>query len=325
MKRMMQLTATVWFSAIVVALPSVSAQGPATETKQPADGLTGPPFVSAKSWAIADGKTGKLLWGHNEEVPRKSASTTKMMTAWIVLEMARENPDILKETVTYSKLADDTTGSTSGIRAGESLSVGECLYGLMLPSGNDAGNALAEHFNDRFDPTESGTVPETVLEHGRTVKFATRANFIAEMNRRAGALGMSRTTYRIPYGDGGSDDDRTTTARDLLKLAWTAMQNPMFRKYVSTHAHTTNVKTSDGSLREVSWTNTNQLLPIEGFDGIKTGTNSGAGACLVSSGRRGGDHLLMVVLGSTSREGRYVDSKNLYRWAWLERGHQPEK
>ena len=134
---------------------------------------------------------------------------------------------------------------------------------------------------------------------------------------------MSSTVYRLPYGDGGTREDRTTTARDLLKLAWTAMRNPLFCKYVATYQHATTVQTADGKPRSVSWTNTNQLLQTEGFHGIKTGTNAGAGACLVTRGRRGSDQLLVVVLGSTSRDGRYVDSQNLYRWAWLQRGHRP--
>ena len=298
--------------------------------KEPADDLTGPPFVSAKSWAIADGKTGELLCGSNEDLPCKAASTTKIMCAWVVLQLANEDPKVLEETITFSKLADETAGSTSGIRAGESLSVGECLYGLLLPSGNDAGNALAEHFSSRFAPAECtgppaeppAEPPAIITEKGKKVDYTTRSNFIAEMNRRAKALGMTKTVYRLPYGDGGTSEDRTTTARDLLRLAWTAMQNPQFRKYVATEKHETSVRTPDGKSRTVSWTNTNQLLQIEGFDGIKTGTNKGAGACLVCSGRRGNDHLLMVVLGSTSRSGRYVDSKNLFRWAWLERGHR---
>jgi len=78
-----------------------------------------------------------------------------------------------------------------------------------------------------------------------------------------------------------------------------------------------------GYRRNVVWKNTNRLLGISGFDGMKTGTTSAAGACLVSTGVRGDDRLLVVVLGSKSREARYVDSRNLYRWAWLQRGHRP--
>ena len=285
--------------------------------KEPADDLGGPPFVSAKAWAIADGKTGKLLWGDNENMPCKSASTTKIMCAWLVLGLAKDDPAVLEEKITFSKLADDTVGSTAGIKAGESLTVAECLYGLLLPSGNDAGNALAEHFNSRFEPATAAS-----SKRSEASETSTRSSFIAEMNRRAKSLGMGKTIYRSPYGDGGTANDRTTTPRDLLRLAWTAMQDDRFRKYVATQSHETTLKDAAGKTRQVTWTNTNQLLGIEGFDGVKTGTNEGAGACLVSSGHRGNDHLLVVVLGSTSPEGRYVDTKNLFRWAWLQRGHE---
>ena len=71
-----------------------------------------------------------------------------------------------------------------------------------------------------------------------------------------------------------------------------------------------------------TWNNTNKLLDIEGYDGIKTGTTSAAGSCLVASGRRGKDHLIVVVLGATSNDSRYIDTRNLFRWAWTQRGHK---
>ncbi|MEW6305466.1 MAG: serine hydrolase [Verrucomicrobiota bacterium] len=292
--------------AIFLCAASAGAQ-----EKLPPDNLDGPPFVTAHTWAIADGRTGKLLWGFNEDEPRKSASTTKMMCAYVVLQLAEKDPKVLDEIVTFSKLADSTPGSTADIKEGESLPVRDCLYGLLLPSGNDAGNAFAEHFNSRLAPPE-GTVAEALQ---------TRANFIAEMNRAAKRLGMTKTVYRSPYGDGGTENDRTTTARDLLRLAHAAMQNPAFRKYVGTRRYECQVKTPDGSARAAVWQNTNQLLGIEGYDGIKTGTTTQAGNCLVSSGHRGKDHLLVVVLGAESNNGRFVDSRNLYRWAWQKLGY----
>jgi D-alanyl-D-alanine carboxypeptidase (penicillin-binding protein 5/6) len=77
-----------------------------------------------------------------------------------------------------------------------------------------------------------------------------------------------------------------------------------------------------GYQRNVVWRNTNRLLGIEGYVGIKTGTTGAAGACLVSTGNRRDDRLLVVVLGSKSSDARYVDTRNLYRWAWQQRGHE---
>jgi D-alanyl-D-alanine carboxypeptidase (penicillin-binding protein 5/6) len=273
--------------------------------------------VSARAWAIADGGTGEVLWGLNEDEPRKTASTTKIMCAWVVIQLAAADASVLDEVVTFSRLADATGGSTAGVREGERVPVRELLYGLLLPSGNDAGNALAEHFNDRLQQPEDPELRDSPA-------LATRAGFVAEMNRHARRLGMARTTYRSPYADGGSASQFTSTARDLLRLAWHAMQDPLFRQYVGTRRHRCVLETPDGGERVVVWRNTNQLLPIEGYEGVKTGTTGQAGACLVSSGRRGKDHLLVAVLGSAASPCRYYDTRNLFRWAWLQRGHRPD-
>lgn len=310
-----------WSAVVGLVLGALILAGCATQRPAVAEGedLSAPPPVTAKAWAITDGRTGELLWGMNADEPRKAASTTKMMCAHVILELAARQPAVLDEVVTFSQLADDTSGSTADIQAGESLPVRDCLYGLLLPSGNDAGNALAEHFNDRFASPD---------ERLRTLgldnpALATRANFIAEMNRTAHRLGMTNAIYRSSFGDGGTPEDRTISARDLTRLAWHAMRNPLFRHYVSTERRECQVRTPEGGTRPAAWTNTNQLLPLNaGYDGIKTGTTTQAGACLVSSGRRGRDQLLVAVLGSESGYGRFVDTRNLYRWAWQQRGHR---
>jgi D-alanyl-D-alanine carboxypeptidase (penicillin-binding protein 5/6) len=285
--------------------------GPAVED------LAAPPEVTAKSWVVAEGRTGEVLWGHGIDEPRKSASTTKMMCAYVVLLMAEKNPAVLDERIVFSKLADATAGSTADIKAGESLPLRDCLRGLLLPSGNDAGNAIAEHFHSRLAPPD-----EAMLEFGLgNPVLATRVNFIAEMNRTARRIGLAQTKYRLPYGDGGTETDRTTTVRDLARLAWHAMQLPLFREVVATRRYECDVRTADGGTRRAAWENTNQLLGLElGYDGVKTGTTTLAGQCLVSSGRRHGDHLYVVVLGSASENSRFVDTRNLFRWAWAKRG-----
>ena len=118
----------------------------------PAASAADAPAVSAKGWAVLDGATGDLLWGDHADDPRKAASTTKIMCARVVLGLAAKDPAVLDEVVTITRLADDTPGSSAAVKAGESLPVGDLLYGLLLPSGNDAGNALAEHFHARLAP-----------------------------------------------------------------------------------------------------------------------------------------------------------------------------
>jgi len=300
--------------AVLLALTLAGSNGCATARKR-----LPPPAVTARAWAIADGKTGRLLGGFEADEPRKAASTTKMMCALVILQLAQREPGVLEEVVTFSPLADATPGSTSGVQAGESVPVRDCLYGLLLPSGNDAGNALAEHFNARFAPPD-----ERMLAAGLArTNLASRVNFIAEMNRTARRLGLTQTIYRLPYGDGGTSDDRTTTARDLTRLAWHGMRMPAFRRYVGTRRYECTVRRPDGRCRVVVWENTNQLLGTDGYDGIKTGTTTSAGCCLVASGHRGKAHLLSAVLGAKEGADRYTDTRALFEWAWEQRGIAP--
>jgi len=280
--------------------------------------LSGPPIVSAKAWGIADAKTGKLLFGHKQDVQLPMASTTKLMTAWLVARLAKQDPRVLDEEVTFSAFADSTGGSSATIRAGERLPVRELLYGLLLPSGNDAANAMAEHFGGRFQkPPKAMVWPTSTKPRAKPEPWFC---FVAEMNRAAGALGMKHTQYWNPHGL--DCKGHCTTAADLLILARRFMESPLLRGYVATRSHRAMLATGNGSRRRVTWRNTNRLLKIQGYGGLKTGTTSRAGACLVSSHTRKQDQLLMVVLGSMSSSGRYVDSRNLYRWAFRELGHQ---
>jgi D-alanyl-D-alanine carboxypeptidase (penicillin-binding protein 5/6) len=311
------LTLSLAFS--LCALAFTVSSGCATRPVAGVEDLSAPPPVAAKAWAIADGRTGRLLWGFNADEPRKSASTTKMMCAYVVLLLAEKDPGVLDEQVTFSRLADETTGSTADIKAGESLAVRDCLRGLLLPSGNDAGNALAEHFNARLAKPDAA-----MLRFGLdNTNLVTRAHFIAEMNRVARRLGLTNTKYRSSFGDGGTEADRTTTVRDLTQLAWHAMQNPRFREIVGTRRYDCEVRTPEGGTRTAIWENSNHLLGLDaGYDGVKTGTTTQAGTCLVSRGNRNGEQLILALLGSESDNGRYVDSRNLYRWAWQKRGQR---
>jgi D-alanyl-D-alanine carboxypeptidase (penicillin-binding protein 5/6) len=283
------------------AVPSPETVNGANRPKRPRESLDGPPLVTCKAWAIGDAKTGELLAGNREGDKLDIASTTKMMTAYVVCQLAQADPRVLEEIVTFSAAADKTIGSTADLREGEKVRVGELLYGLMLPSGNDAATAFAEHFDPRFARQESsGASPA--------------AQFIAEMNRQAAKLGMSQTRYENPHGL--TAREHKSSARDQLKLAQAALQMPLFRKCISTRQHGSKVTGPGGYERNVLWKNTNRLLGIEGYLGVKTGTTDAAGACLVACGERDGRELIVVVLGSTSSDARYVDARNLFRWAW---------
>jgi D-alanyl-D-alanine carboxypeptidase (penicillin-binding protein 5/6) len=272
--------------------------------KEPLDPLDGPPYVTAKAWAIVDGNTGKFLAGGNEDEKRDPASTTKIMTAFLVTGFAEKDPSILEEVITFSQRADDTSGSSSEVKVGEKLPVSELLYGLMLPSGNDASVSFAENFGKRLaDKKEDGGDEVSAYD-----------SFIAAMNRKAEEIGMKSTHFNNPHGL--PSDGHQTTARDLAHLAYEAYKLPGFRKLVCTPQHGCTVDSVTGYQRNIVWRNTNQLLRTEGYDGIKTGTTNAAGSCLVSTAERDGHRLIIAVLGATSTESRYADTRNLYRWAW---------
>jgi D-alanyl-D-alanine carboxypeptidase (penicillin-binding protein 5/6) len=113
-----------------------------------------------------------------------------------------------------------------------------------------------------------------------------------------------------------------SSARDLARLAYAARQMPLFCEYVSTRQHEAQATARDGSQRPIVWKTTNRLLAIAGYTGVKTGYTKAAGSCLVSTGERGRDGLIVVVLGAPSAASAVADSRNLYRWAWRERGHK---
>jgi serine-type D-Ala-D-Ala carboxypeptidase (penicillin-binding protein 5/6) len=298
------------FTAVLCCLSGsvVRSQAPAEKPLAPksaADKLDGPPFVSAKGWAIIDGKSGTLLAGFKEAEALPIASTTKMMTAHLVFGLAATEPRVLDEVLTVSERAAMTTGSGARIKAGEKFLVRDLLYGLLLPSGNDAALAFAEHFGPRFKKNEAET-------DGLPL-------FVAEMNRQAAALKLAETKYLDPHGLSRN----VSSPRDLAALAHRTMQDRLFREYVGTRRHRCEATGPKGEKRAVVWDNTNRLLEIEGYDGVKTGTTNAAGSCLVASGRRADNHLIVVVLGSTSNDGRYADARNLFRWAWVERDRKP--
>lgn len=266
--------------------------------------LNGSPFVTCKSWIVADLASGKELFEFNSGTALQPASTTKIMTAYVVIRHAQQHPEVLNERVTFSTRADNTVGSTSAVRAGESVTVRELLYGLLLPSGNDASVALAEHFGNRLATTDAST----------PAADDAYANFVAVMNQAAKKLGMEQANFKNPHGL--PDEAHVISARDLAKLANAAMKLDLFSQIVSTRQFGCVAVSEKGYQRNMRWKNTNRLLATEGFRGVKTGTTSAAGACLVSCGEHDGRELMVVVLGSSSSDARYADTQNLFRWAF---------
>jgi D-alanyl-D-alanine carboxypeptidase len=278
----------------------------AARSKEPAPAASDPPSVTCKAWLVADAETGVELGGWNAQEPRPPASTTKIMTALLVAELIAKDPQVSDEIVTFSQHADDTIGSSCTLRAGEQLPVSELLYGLLLPSGNDAATALAEHLGERLQPSSLAKCENPIQA------------FVARMNLRARELGMTATNFENPHGL--TEPKHLSSAADLARLAYAASQDSLIRKIVSTRQHACTVGSTQGYSRIVAWHNTNTLLDIEGYAGMKTGTTEAAGACLVATGSRAGKSRIVVVLGSSDSRARVADVQNLFRWSLT---HQP--
>ena len=239
------------------------------------------PKINAKAAIIYDRTTKEIIWGKNENEKRAMASTTKIMTAIVVLENSN-----LEEEVTISKKAAGTGGSRLKINIGDKITIKDLLYGLMLRSGNDAAVALAE--------TIGGSIE----------------GFSDLMNKKAEELGLKNTHFVTPHGL--DDENHYTTAYELALLTDYALQNETFCKIVKTKIATISI---NGNSRNIY--NTNELLGVlNGVDGIKTGFTNNAGRCLVTSCTRDGNQIITVVLGCDTKKQRTSDSTKLIEYAF---------
>ena len=239
------------------------------------------PKLNARAAIIYDRTTKKTIWGKNENEKRAMASTTKIMTAIVVLENSN-----LNDIVTISKKAAGTGGSRLKVNEGDKITVESLLYGLMLRSGNDAAVALAEYV-------------------GGTIEC-----FASLMNEKAEELELKNTHFVTPHGL--DNEEHYTTAYELALLTDYALNNETFAKIVNTKSITINI---NGNVRSIY--NTNELLGcIQGVDGVKTGFTNNAGRCLVTSCTRNENQIITVVLGCDTKKQRTADSVKLIEYAF---------
>ncbi|MEU2288721.1 D-alanyl-D-alanine carboxypeptidase [Streptomyces sp. NPDC013178] len=283
-------------AAVAVTTGAVLVTGALTAA--PAQAVT-VPTITAKSGFVMNGATGKALYAKYADTRRLTASTTKIMTAKVVLSQANLNLDtkvtIKRDISNY--MVSEGYPSSAKLIVGDKVTVRQLLYGMMLPSGCDAAMALADKF---------GT--------GTTVAARTK-NFIAKMNTMAKSLGMTNTHF--DSFDGLSNGSNYSTARDLTKLAKSVMASPTFKSVVKTKAYTAKTITASGSTRTMAtWTNTNTLLGWNGTLGIKTGSGPDAKYCLVFAATLNGKSVMGTVLTSSSAANRTTDVKKLINFGY---------
>ena len=237
--------------------------------------------INSRSAVIYDRKSKKIIWGKQENTKRPMASTTKIMTAIIVLENAN-----LNDIVTVSKKAGGTGGSRVGLKAGDRVSVNDLLYGLLLVSGNDSAVALAEYIGGSVE------------------------GFAEMMNKKAEELNLKDTHFVTPHGL--DMQEHYTTAFELAKMADYALNIKKFAEIVNTKTATISINGRQKNLK-----NSNELLGnLYGVNGVKTGFTNGANRCLVTSVDREGMNIITVVLGADTKKDRTNDSKKLIEYAY---------
>jgi D-alanyl-D-alanine carboxypeptidase len=245
------------------------------------------PQLTAKAALLLDFASNRTLYAKAAGQPVPPASTTKIMTALLTLEQGG-----VDDLTTVSARAAAEPGTTMNLAAGERLSVRELLYGLLLPSGNDAALTLAER--------DAGSIQA----------------FVDRMNARAQALGLKNTHYADP--DGIDDAHDRMSAYDVSQLARFALNTqPLFSQIVKTAHYTIPAEPGHPAF---DLTNLNQLLgTYPGADGVKTGTTPGAGENLVATATQNGHRLMAVVYDATDR---YADARSLLNngfgnWFWF--------
>ena len=225
--------------------------------------LSPPPVVSAKAAALIDAASGALLFEKNSSERLPMASTTKIMTAYVIL-----NSLPLDRVVTVPKEATHVEGSSIYLRADETITVETLLYGLLLESGNDAAHTLAVAC--------AGSVPA----------------FAEQMNSAARDLGLQNTCFANPHGLTASG--HSTTAYELARITAAAMKNPTFKRLVSTKKKL--APSMDGELTRLFLNHNKMLRLYDGAVGVKTGFTKAAGRCLVSAAERDGRLFIAVTL-----------------------------
>ncbi|WP_435798207.1 D-alanyl-D-alanine carboxypeptidase family protein [Streptomyces antibioticus] len=295
------ITATRGFRvrrAAAVAVTTAAVLTSGALTAAPAQAVTAP-TVTAKGAYLMNSATGKDLYKKAADTKRLTASTTKVMTAKVVLSQPNLNLDAkvtIKQAVS-DYMVREGYPSSARLIVGDKVTVRQLLYGMMLPSGCDAAMALADKFGS-----------------GTTVAARTK-NFIAKMNNMAKTLKMTNTKF--DSFDGLSNGSNASTPRDLTLLARSVMKNSTFKTVVKAKSYTAKTVTKTGSTRTMgTWVNTNTLLGWNGTLGVKTGSGTQAKYCLIFAATRNGESVMGTVLTAPDAASRTADVKKLINYGY---------
>jgi D-alanyl-D-alanine carboxypeptidase (penicillin-binding protein 5/6) len=236
------------------------------------------PSINAAAYIVIDPNSGAVVASSKADEKRSPASLTKLMTAYVVFQLIKDNRASLKDEVKISKKAWQTGGSKSFVEVGKTIKLETLLKGMIIQSGNDSAVALAEHI------------------------AGTEGTFATYMNEYAKKLGMNNT--RFENASGLPNKNQHTTARDMATLASATIRDfPQFYPWYSQKEFT---------YHGIKQHNRNKLLWSDHtVDGLKTGFTKRAGYNLVASAKRVGMRLISVVLGSTGAQARSSQTQTI--------------
>ncbi|MCG4745170.1 D-alanyl-D-alanine carboxypeptidase [Enterocloster aldensis] len=249
-----------------------------------------PDFVTSQAAALFDMDDREVLYSKDVFERMYPASITKIMTALVAIKEGDLKSRVL---VTDDAVITEPGATLCGIEPGDTLTLEQLLYGLMLPSGNDAGAAIAVHI--------AGSIEA----------------FSDMMNEEAVRLGATGTHFVNPHGL--NDPDHYTTAYDLYLIFNEALKYPVFRQIVGTTAYTANYHNKNSEPVSKTWKGSNWFMTGEREtpDGLKvfggkTGTTKAAGYCLIMASRDDSDkEYISVVLKADSRPHLYDNMTNI--------------
>ena len=263
--------------------------------------------LDAKAGLLIEANTGEVLFEKNAHQENYPASITKVMTALLVLEAVEDGKLSLSQSVTASEeafAALPSDASNSGMKVGETLTVEQLLYCLLVPSGNESANVLAQAVSGSID------------------------GFVALMNERAKQLGCENTHYVNPHGL--HDPNHYSSAWDIYLITREAMKHELFMTVCNAKSYeipATNVNEKSRTLHSTNYLISNWRALgylYRDAQGIKTGSTDEAGHCLVSSAVRGSRTLISVVLGADRREEEdgvtrtysFIETARLFDWGF---------
>ncbi len=258
------------------------------------------PSIDAQYAYVMD-EDGTVYFERDAQTQTQIASITKIMTAIVALENAE-----LDTPITVSEEAAQVGESSAELKAGDTLTLENALYALLIPSGNDAAIAIGDAVGALIDPSSNNP----------------QQTFVDAMNAKAKELGMKNTLFANTHG---LDFDTYaaemySSAEDVAIMAQYAMENETFQKISASGDTTINVTHADGTAEAVEIESTDKLIGVyEGACGIKTGFTALAGECFAGASNRDGFYLFAIVLNSSSEDQRFTDATTLFDWVYEHR------